>query len=131
MTLDIKRIREMFWLFGMILPMEGASNKEAIKATLGHGLEEIIPDVMILLSQYCERNPEEFESYMQFMIEALAYMRDERENHPAIEGTTFEDYKDSMLIQLGRYTKAEKRKTDEKYSKLQEKAPQVAPEEGQ
>ena len=130
MTLDIKKIREMFWLFGMILPIQD-ENKEAIKATLGHGLEEVIPDLMIVISQYCERNPEEFESYMQFLIEALAYMRNERKDHPAVEGTTFEDYKESMFIQLGRYTKAEKRKTDEKYSKLQEKAPQVEPETNQ
>jgi len=125
MTLDIKKIREMFWLFGMVLPLEGAENKEVIKATLGHGLEEIIPDIMVLISQYAERNPEEFESYMEFIKEALDYMRNEREDHPAVEGTTYEDYKQTMLINLGRYTKSEVLKSQEKYKKMQEEAPKT------
>jgi len=125
MTLDIKKIREMFWLFGMILPIEGDENKEVIKATFGHGLEEIIPDIMVLISQYAERNPEEFESYVEFIKEALDYMRGDRTDHPAVEGVSYEEYKTQMAIQLGRYTKSEVLKSQEKYKKMQEEAPKT------
>lgn len=124
MTLIIERIREMWWLFGMILPLEGASNKEAIKVALGHGLEEIIPDMMIVISQYAERDPEGFEMFCEFIVEALDYMRGNRNKHPALDNINFEEYVESMQIQLGRYTKAEKKKNVEKFEKLQEKAPE-------
>jgi len=122
MTFNIKRIREMWWLFGMILPIDSESNKEAIKVALGHGLEEIIPDLMIVISQYAERNPEDFEMYCQFVIESIAYMRTETDKHPVID-IPRKEYEQEMLIQLGRFTKSGKKKTDEKYSKLQDKAP--------
>ncbi len=125
MTLQIEKIREMWWLFGMILPLEGAQNKEAIKVALGHGLEEIIPDLMVVISQYAERNPEEFEMFCEFIVEALDYMRGERKNHPALDNINYEEYRESMMIQLGRFTKSEKIKTEEKYQKLQEKAPET------
>ena len=87
----------MFWLFGMVLPLEGAQNKEVIKNTFGHGIEEIIPDLMIILSQYCERNPEQFESYLQFFIEAIAYMTEETNKHPEID-MDYEEYQRAMKI---------------------------------
>lgn len=108
----------------MILPLEGASNKEAIKVALGHGLEEIIPDMMIVISQYAERDPESFEMFCEFIVEALDYMRGKRNKHPSLDNINFEEYVESMQIQLGRYTKAEKKKNVEKFKKLQEKAPE-------
>ena len=78
MTLDIRKIREMWWLFGFILPIQTDQHKEAIKLALGHGLDEIIPDLMVVISQYAERNPEEFEMYCEFIVEALDYMRNKR-----------------------------------------------------
>jgi len=125
MTLIISRIREMFWLFGAIIPVDSMSNKETIKASFGHGLEEIIPDFMIVLSQFAEKYPEDFEMFMQFFVEALGYMRGDREKHPAIEGMTEDDYRQEMLIQLGRYTKQGNRMSVEKYQKLQENAPET------
>ena len=129
MTLNIERIREMWWLFGFVLPINDDSNKEAIKVALGHGLEEILPDIMVIVSQYAERNPEEFESYCEFIVEALAYMREERDKHPATD-TPQKEYEELMKIQLGRYTKSEKKKTEEKYQKLQDEAPQTDIEDG-
>ncbi len=99
--LDLDRIREMFWLFGFVLPIEGASNKEAIKATFGHALEEFLPDLMIVLAQYCQRNPELFDMYLTFIQEAILYMRKETNKHPEVE-MPFEEYRKKMLIQLGR-----------------------------
>lgn len=125
MTLDIVKIREMFWVFGFILPINTEQDKEAIKVALGHGLDEIIPDVMVVLSQYAERNPEEFEMFCEFIVEALEYMRGTRKKHPPLDNITQEEYEQEMNVQLGRYTKSEKRKNDEKYKRLQSQAPEV------
>lgn len=124
MTLDIKRIREMWWLFGYVLPLDTETHKEAIKLALGHGLEEIIPDLMIVVSQYAERNPEDFEMYCEFVVEALQYMRGETNKHPVTD-TPRKEYEREMLFNLGRYTKSEKRKVQAKYEKLQQEAPQT------
>lgn len=125
MTLNIKKIREMFWVFGYILPINTEEHKEAIKVALGHGLEEIIPDLMIVLSQYAERSPEDFEMFCEFIVEALAYMRDKRKKHPLLDNITQEEYQQEMEVQIGRFTKSEKRKTQVKYEKLQKEAPEV------
>lgn len=99
--LDLDRIREMFWLFGMVLPINGIQEKEAIKATLGHGIEEFLPDLMILLAGYCQRQPELFDSYLTFIEEAIKYMRKESNKHPKTE-YDFEQYRKKMLVNLGR-----------------------------
>lgn len=124
MTLNIQKIREMWWLFGFILPIQTDQHKEAIKLALGHGLDEIIPDLMVVISQYAERNPEEFEMYCEFIVEALDYMRDKRKKHPALDGTEQEEYQALMDVQLGRFTKAEQKKNAIKYEKLQTEAPE-------
>jgi len=100
--LNLDRIREMFWLFGFVLPIEGAQNKEAIKATFGHALEEFLPDLMIMLAQYCQRNPELFDMYLTFIQESILYMRNETDKHPEVE-VPREEYEKFMMIQLGKY----------------------------
>jgi len=109
--LDLDRIREMFWLFGFVLPISGDTNKEAIKATFGHALEEFLPDLMIVLAQYCQRNPEEFDMYLTFIQEAILYMRKESNKHPEVE-TPREEYEKFMMIQLGKYRQFKKQQEE-------------------
>lgn len=100
--LDSNRIREMFWLFGLVLPIDSIQNKEAIKVTFGHALEEFLPDLMIVLAQYCQRNPEKFEMYLDFINDAVSYMKSETNKHPEVEMPR-DEYEKFMMIQLGRY----------------------------
>ena len=107
MTLDTERIREMFWMLGIILPIEGTQNKAAIESMLGHNLSEVLPDLMQGIAQLCMAYPDQFDGYLKFFQEAIAYMRKERDEKPTI------DYSQSrynkfelerfMAIQLGKY----------------------------
>lgn len=107
MALIKTRVDEMWWLFGFVLPVEGVDNKEMIKNTLGHGLEQIIPEVMPVLAQYCEKDLEKFEMYLDFISQAIKYMKGETDSHPEVDVDRSE-YEKFMQIQLGTYKNPKK-----------------------
>lgn len=90
MTLDEAKIEEMYWLFMKILPINSPKYQEKIKQGLKFNIVPLLPEIFGLLSQYSNLNKQTFEMYLEFLNEAIQYMKGNRDNWPETEQTEFE-----------------------------------------
>lgn len=93
--IDDERLRQMFYLFGLTLPLGDEMKNEAFKALFGgdSGLREIVP---VVLNGICEQmilNKEASEGYLDFMIEAMHYAKCDSDELPTVEGKTADELK--------------------------------------
>jgi hypothetical protein len=79
------RVDEMFFLWGNILPIYSETNKAALEGLMGAGLADVIPQIMKQLSQLCMDYPDDFNGYLEFIKEAIDYMRGDSNNSPAVD----------------------------------------------
>jgi len=82
--LDPNRVREMFWLFSKVLPL-GNKDKSQASEIFGVSFTKLIPDLALTLGSQCSKYLEDFNGYCEFLIEAIAYMRNETNDQPNID----------------------------------------------
>ncbi len=86
----------------MILPIHNIENKKTINVAIGADIAELIPDIMQVLAQYCMKDLEAFDGYLEFIQESIDYMRGETDKLPDVDYSP-EKVKELMSIQLGKY----------------------------
>lgn len=104
--LNKDRVRECFWLFGLILPI-GKEYQDKINAAFGADISKLIPDITNTIGNLCMQDPEAFDGYLTFIQEAIEYMREERDNLPQVE-MPYEQYQEFMQTQLAKARELEK-----------------------
>ncbi len=82
--LDPSRVKEMFWLFSKVLPIEKEQIKNCEKV-FGTDLTKLIPDLSLTLASQCGKYLEDFNGYLEFIKQATAYMRNESNEQPDID----------------------------------------------
>jgi len=82
--LDPQRVQEMFWLFSKVLPI-GDSDKSKASQLFGVEFTKLIPDLALTLGSQCSKNLDDFEGYCDFILEAVAYMKNETNEQPRID----------------------------------------------
>lgn len=104
--IDDRRLREMFWLFGRVLPID-ESHSAAITAMFGSDGKELIAGVMQMIAEWCRANPEVAEGYFDFIKEAIDYAEKKTDEMPQVDGEG-DRLKQLMTIQLGYWTQDKK-----------------------
>lgn len=90
--IDAERLRKMFYLFGVILPLrKDEMANEGFKAVFGESLDELVPLTMKILCEEMIKNPDSAESYLDFLVEAILYAKGETDELPQIDGKTSEE----------------------------------------
>jgi len=74
----------MFWLFSKVLPI-GDSDKSKASQLFGIEFTKLIPDLALTLGSQCSKNLDDFNGYCEFILEAVAYMRNETNDQPEID----------------------------------------------
>lgn len=77
-----KRLDDMFFLFGLVLPLGDEQKKTAFEAIVGMKLEEIVPIVLKGISEQIKANPEAGEGYLDFVVQAIQYAKEETDDLP-------------------------------------------------
>lgn len=98
MALNNDRVRECFWLFGLVLPI-GKDYQEKINQAFGHDIAKLIPDLCNTIGSLCMKDPDAFDGYLTFIQEAIEYMRENRNTLPAVD-LPYEEYQEFMQKQL-------------------------------
>lgn len=101
-----RKIREAFWLFSNTIPIQ-EKYKKNLEEIFGKQFSEEIPKVIDLVAKVCLEYPAEFNGYLQFMKQAIAYMENERKELPEVD-TDMIKIKQIMDIQLGYWTSDKK-----------------------
>ncbi len=78
--LDDKRVKEMWWLFARILPID-----EKAGELFGVKFAQVLPETCVTLAHECGRNLETFDMYLIFIEQAIKYMRKETDEQPNID----------------------------------------------
>jgi len=82
--LDPQRVREMFWLFSKVLPLDNTSKAQASEI-FGVSFTKLIPELALTLGSECAKYLEDFNGYCEFIIQAIQYMRNETNTQPEID----------------------------------------------
>jgi len=106
LSLIENRVSEIFWLFGNILPIGKNQTKKLVEA-FGEDVSKILPELFGKLGKIVHTYPEEFNGYLEFIVQAIAYMRGETDNYPDIDVSDYEKMIQSMRIQLGSFNRKE------------------------
>jgi len=101
--LDPKRVREMFWLFSKVLPLDN-TGKDHASQIFGIEFTKLIPDLALTMGSQCAKYLEEFNGYCEFIIEAIEYMRNETNEQPNIDYDN-EELKKHMIASLTEFDK--------------------------
>lgn len=98
MTLIESRVKECFWLFSLTLPISKSYQKK-MSAVLGDDIVKIIPQLLQVIADICNKNPEEFAGYLEFVGECYDYMRGYRDNIPQVEleGEAYQEFMQEQL----------------------------------
>ena len=101
--LDPQRVREMFWLFSKVLPLD---NKDKAHASEIFGVKftELIPDLALTLGSQCSKYLEDFNGYLEFIQQAIEYMRGQTNIQPEIDYDN-EELKKHMIASLTEFDK--------------------------
>jgi hypothetical protein len=83
MTLQEKRVAEMFHIFGQILTY-GENQTFNLQGT-PIPIKEVVPAIMSELSKIAIRNEEKFEGLADWMVEAIFYMKGDSDELPKME----------------------------------------------
>ncbi len=78
--LDDKRVREMWWLFARILPID-----EKAGELFGVKFAQLLPETCTTLGNECAKNLETFDMYLDFIVQSINYMRKETDDQPNID----------------------------------------------
>ncbi len=78
--LDNKRVREMWWLFARILPID-----EKAGELFGVKFAKILPETCVTIGNESANNLETFDMYLIFIEQAIKYMRKETNEQPQID----------------------------------------------
>lgn len=89
--IDVERLRKMFFLFGLILPKPDDMTNEGFKAIFGDELKDILPLVFKQICDSMEKNLEASESYLDFVSQAISYIKQETDDYPDIDGKSQDD----------------------------------------
>jgi len=83
--LDPKRVSEMFWLFGHVLPIYESHHLKNCETAFGVKFTKMIPDLALSIGSMARNNLEFFDLYLDFILEAVKYMRCETNDQPTID----------------------------------------------
>jgi len=103
------RVRECFWLFSMSLPI-GENQTQKLIDNFGEDISKELPKLISKMAQVCMTYPEDFDGYLEFIIQSIIYMRGDSDELPELDVTDYNRMIMQMRIQLGEY----KPKKDEK-----------------
>jgi len=81
--LDPSRVKEMFWLFSKVLPIYG--EKAKTDKIFGVDFLELVPDLSLTIADLCKKDLDTFDLYLDFILEAIAYMRNETDDLPDVD----------------------------------------------
>jgi len=84
-NLDPSRVKEMFWLFSHVLPIYNSTAQKNCEKLLGADFTKLIPELAITIGNIAKNNPEVFDLYLDFIIQATRYMRLETNDQPDID----------------------------------------------
>jgi len=98
MTLIESRVKECFWLFGLILPIN-AQYKEKMTAAFGEDVAKIIPEILQTIATICNNNPDAFAGYLEFIGQSYDYCRGYSDNLPQVEldGAEYQEFIQKQL----------------------------------
>jgi len=102
--LSESRVRECFWLFSMSLPIGENQSKKLIE-TFGEDISKMLPQLISKMAQVCYTYPEDFEGYLEFILQSIKYMRGETDKLPEIDVEDYNRMINQMRVQLGEYDK--------------------------
>lgn len=81
--IDTKRLDEMFFLFGLILPIDKDNpNTIALETILGAKLEKIVPLVLHGIGDSMKNNLPLAEGFLDFISEAILYIKGDTDDLP-------------------------------------------------
>ena len=105
MTLIQNRVKECFWLFSQTLPI-GQNQTNKLIDTFGEDISKALPQLITKMSDVCFSYPEDFEGYLEFISEAIQYMKGETDDLPDVDVSDYNQMITQMRVQLGEYTKS-------------------------
>jgi hypothetical protein len=106
MSLIEKRVSECFWLFGNILPIGENQTKKLVEA-FGEDVSKMLPELFAKKSKISMTYPEEFNGYLEFILQSIKYMRGETDSYPDIDVSDYDKMIQAMRIQLGTFKSKE------------------------
>jgi len=106
MSLIENRVSEIFWLFGNILPI-GKNQTQKLVQVFGEDVSKALPELFSKLGKVIHTYPEEFNGYLEFILQSIKYMRGETDNYPDIDVSDYEKMLEKMRIQLGTFNRKE------------------------
>jgi len=106
MSLIENRVSEIFWLFGNILPI-GKNQTQKLVQVFGEDVSKALPELFSKLGKVVHTYPEEFNGYLEFILQSIKYMRGETDNYPDIDVSDYEKMLEKMRIQLGSFNRKE------------------------
>ena len=62
---------------------------------------KLLPQLFSKLGKICEQYPEDFDGYLEFILQSIKYMRGETDQLPDIETDEYDLMIERMRIQLG------------------------------
>lgn len=98
------RVKECFWLFAQTLPI-GEKYRKTLIQNFGEDISKELPRLISKMGEVCFSYPEEFDGYLEFIIQSIKYMRGETDEMPEIDADDYNRMINQMRIQLGQYTK--------------------------
>ena len=101
--LDPQRVREMFWLFSKVLPLD-TKDKAHASEIFGVQFTKLIPDLALTLGSQCSKYLEDFNGYLEFIQQAIEYMRGQTKIQPEIDYDN-EELKKHMIASLTEFDK--------------------------
>jgi len=99
------RVRECFWLFSQTLPI-GTNQTNKLIETFGEDISKELPKLITKMSDVCFSYPEDFDGYLEFIMQAIQYMRGESDDLPEVDVSDYHRMITQMRVQLGEYTKS-------------------------
>jgi len=85
MTLDSQKVKEMFWLFSKVLPLDESKSKQQINSIFGKEFSNLIPDLALSIGDLGSKNLEILDLYLDFIVDAIQYMRNEKSDLPDMD----------------------------------------------